>query len=311
MKILFMGTPEFAIKTLLACMNAHEVIGVFTQPDKPKGRGKKMAFSPVKEIALEAGIPVYQPERIKKDDWDLKILEMKPDIIVVVAYGQILSERIINAAPYGTINVHASLLPKYRGAALINWAIVKGEVETGITTMQMNIGLDTGDMLLKESIKIDAQMTAGELHDELSEMGASLLLKTLIEIENGTIVSIKQDDGMSTYAPMIQKKDALIDWNTSAKEINQLIRGFNPWPVAYTFYEAKRMRIYESIVLDGVDEAIPAGTIYNLTPEGICVQTGSGKLQIQKIQFDNGKIMSVASFLLGHEMKLGQILREM
>jgi len=311
MKILFMGTPEFAIKTLLACMDQHEVIGVFTQPDKPKGRGKKMAFSPVKKIALENGIPVYQPVKIKKDDWDLKILEMKPDVIVVVAYGQILSEKIINSAPYGTINVHASLLPKYRGAAPINWAIVKGEVETGVTTMQMNVGLDTGDMLLKESIKIDEQMTAGELHDQLSQMGASLLLKTLVKIETGTIVPIKQDDALSTYAPMIQKKDALIDWNDSADEIHKLIRGFNPWPVAFTYYQGKRMRIYESYVLECVDKTIEAGTIYELTSDAICVQTGCGKLQIKKIQFDNGKIMSVASFLLGHEIKLGQILREM
>jgi len=315
MKIIFMGTPDFAVGTLEACIEHHEVIGVFTQPDKPKGRGKKMAKPPVKEMAEAHDISVFQPERIKKGDWAQLIRELEPDCIVVVAYGQILSKEILEIPKYGCINVHASLLPKLRGAAPINWAIVNGETETGVTTMMMDVGLDTGDMLLKDVIQIDDEMMYGELHDQLANMGATLLIKTLEGLLNNTIVSEKQDESKSTYAPMLNKGIAKINWNTNAQAIKNLIRGFNPWPVAHTVYQEKTLKIYKADVLAlddlseneliSYNEMSGCGAVIGTRKNGILVKTESSVLELLEIQWGSAKRMPCGAFLLGHSIEIG------
>jgi len=313
MKVLFMGTPEFAVNTLKACIEHHEVIGVFTQPDRPSGRGKKLTPPPIKILANAHHIPVYQPERIKNEEWVDKIIALKPDVIVVVAYGQILSKAILEAPKYGAINVHASLLPKYRGAAPINWAIVRGESVSGITTMQMDIGLDTGDMLLKKEVAITDGMTAGELHDLLSLEGASLLIETLSRIELGTVEPEPQNDEASTYAPMIYKQMAQIDWSQSAVALSNLIRGFNPWPVCYTAYDQKRLKIYSAkpkMTVDGVETASENGEVVAVSQDDFTVKCGEGYLSVTEIQYGNGKRMPVKAFLRGHKMTIGSHLKE-
>ncbi len=306
MKIVFMGTPDFAVETLKKCIDQHEVLAVFTQPDKPKGRGKKMASPPVKIVAEENGIPVYQPLKIKQGDWSEKIKAMNADMIVVVAYGQILDKAILTASKYGAINVHASLLPAYRGAAPINWCIIKGEKETGITTMLMDEGLDTGDMLLKTRVPIDPSMTFGELHDVLAVKGADLLIETLDKWILGEIHPEKQNHDESSYASKIDKSMAEIDFSQSAESIYNLIRGFNPWPVAYTFYEGKRLKIYGAQLTDeATNPHFEKGQIVNLSPNYIDVNTGEGILRITEIQLGSAKRMSVSAFLLGHTMALG------
>ncbi len=315
MKIIFMGTPDFAVGTLEACIKHHEVIGVFTQPDKPKGRGKKMAKPPVKEMAEAHDISVFQPERIKKGDWTQLIRELAPDCIVVVAYGQILSKEILEIPKYGCINVHASLLPKLRGAAPINWAIVNGETETGVTTMMMDVGLDTGDMLLKDVIQIDDEMMYGELHDQLANMGATLLLKTLEGLLNNTIVPEKQDDSKSTYASMLNKEIARIDWNANAKAIKNLIRGFNPWPVAHTVYQEKTLKVYKAnaltendlseIELREYNKSSKNGTVVGIRKNSILIKAEASVLELLEIQWGSAKRMPCSAFLLGHTVEIG------
>jgi methionyl-tRNA formyltransferase len=313
MKVIFMGTPEFAVSTLEACMEYHEVVCVFTQPDRPSGRGKKLTPPPIKSLADKHGIPVFQPERIKKDEWVNKIIELEADVIVVVAYGQILSKAILEAPKYGSINVHASLLPKYRGAAPINWSIVRGETETGITTMQMDVGLDTGDMLLKKVVQITPEMNAGQLHDILSEEGASLLIETLAKIEEGGLDPQPQNHDESTYAPMIYKNMANLEWSLDAEDIANKIRGFNPWPVCYTTYAEKRLKIFSAIPVAALDE--PAsnygiGAIVAVSSDDFTVKCGKGYLSVKEIQYGNGKRMPVKAFLLGHQMVVGTQLKE-
>jgi methionyl-tRNA formyltransferase len=303
MNIVFMGTPDFAVPSLKALINEFEVEAVFTQPDKPKGRGKQIAISAVKEVALENNIPVFQPEKLKSDYETLqKLKDMKPDFIVVVAYGQMLTKEILTIPKYGCINVHGSLLPKYRGAAPIHWAIINGEKETGNTTMFMDTGLDTGDILLKSKVEITDDMTTGELHDIMMEDGGKLLVKTLKGLIEGTIVREKQGETTTDYARMLDKNLAKIDWNQSSTKIKNHIRGLNPWPIAYTQYDGQNMKIYEAKILDEQSSNKP-GYILDLSKEGIKVSCGEGTLLIQKIQFAGGKPMYVSEYIKGHDLE--------
>lgn len=314
MRIVFMGTPDFAVQTLVKCIEHHEVIGVFTQPDKPKGRGKKLSPTPVKITAEKFGIPVYQPVKIRKTEWVDLIKDLNPDVIVVVAFGQILTQEILDVPKYGCVNVHASLLPKYRGAAPINWAIANGEKITGITTMQMDAGIDTGDMLLKSAVEITSDMNAGELHDLLATIGADLLIETLTAIENNKIDPVRQIDEESSYASMLNKEMALIDWNMSAVMISNRIRGFNPWPVAHTKYKDETLKIFRAKPIEEFpfDESNnKAGKVLSNDKTGISVMTGNGVLLIEELQFGSLKRMSAHAFLLGHEIEIGTILGEM
>lgn len=307
MKIVFMGTPDFAVPSLKKIIDVYGVESVFTQPDKPKGRGKKISYSPVKEIALENNIKVFQPMKLKNDKEALEYLKnLKPDFIIVVAFGQILTKEVLDIPKYGCINLHASLLPMYRGAAPLNWAIINGEKKSGNTTMLMDVGLDTGDMLLKDEVKIADNMTAGELHDLLMYKGADLLLDTIDGLSKGTIIPQKQCEE-TFYAKMLNKDLGRIDWNDSAKNIHNLIRGLNPWPIAHTTYDDKSMKIYESEVLLESSNKEP-GTIINVSKEGMKVSTNLGVLLIKKIQFPNGKPLTIEQYTNGNEIGVNKKL---
>ena len=307
MKIVFMGTPDFAVPSLRKIIEVYGVEAVFTQPDKPKGRGKKIACSPVKEVALENNIKVLQPIKLKNDIDAINYLkDLKPDFIIVVAFGQILTKEVLDIPKYGCINLHASILPMYRGAAPLNWAIIEGEKKSGNTTMLMDVGLDTGDMLLKDEVEISDDMTAGDLHDILMERGADLLIKTIEGLVNKNIKPEKQNDE-TFYAKMLNKELALIDWNNSAKDIHNLIRGLNPWPIAYTSYNGEKMKIYESKVLCEDTNKTP-GTIINVSKDGIKVATLDGVLLIRKIQFPNGKPLTIEQYINGNDIKVNTIL---
>ena len=299
MKIVFMGTPDFSVNALENIVKAgHDVVGVITQPDKPKGRGGKMQYTPVKEKALELGLDVYQPQRVKEPEFIEKLKEMNPDAIVVIAFGQILPKEILDMPKYGCINVHASLLPKYRGAAPIQWAVIDGEKETGVTTMYMNEGLDTGDIIDKVVVPIDKKETGGSLFDKLAIEGGKLILKTLIELENGTAVRTPQDDSKSNYAGMINKQLGKIDFNKSANEIERLIRGLNPWPSAYTKMDGKTLKIWDADVDDSENDSAP-GTITEVCKDFIRVATGKGSLKILELQLEGKKRMKTRDFLNG------------
>ena len=307
MKIVFMGTPDFAVPSLKELIKKYDVKAVFTQPDKPKGRGKKVTFSPVKEIALENNIPVYQPIKLK-DNREMidKIKEINPDFIIVVAFGQLLTKEVLDIPKYGCINLHGSLLPMYRGAAPIQWAVIKGEEKSGNTTMLMDEGLDTGDMLLKQEVEITPMMTAGELYDILKEKGSSLLIETIEKVSNNSITPVKQE-GDTFYAKMLNKEMGNIDWNNTAKNIHNLIRGLNPWPIAYTTYKGEKMKIFESKVLDNKKYEI-YGKIINVSKKGISVTTKEGTLLITKIQFPNKKPLTVEQYINGHNIDENIIL---
>ncbi|SKA76202.1 methionyl-tRNA formyltransferase [Clostridium sp. USBA 49] len=308
MKIVFMGTPEFAVPSLKNLVNNFKVEAVFTQPDRPRGRGQKLSISPVKEEALKYNIPVYQPNKIKKDMESINVLKkINPDFIIVVAFGQILPKEILDIPKYGCINLHASLLPKYRGAAPINWAVINGENKTGNTTMLMDSGLDTGDILLKSEYNITEDMTAGDVHDILMKDGAELLIKTINGIVEGKITPKKQDNSESSYAPMISKEIAKIDWNLKANDIKNLIRGLNPYPVAFTQYKDKIMKVYKSTVINKKANYKP-GYILKVSKEGIEVASGEGILCIKVIQFPGGKPMSVEEYINGNTIEEGVIL---
>lgn len=307
MKVVFMGTPEFAVPSLEILVEKFNVEAVFTQPDRPKGRGKRLAISEVKEVALKHNIPVYQPIKLKNDEECINVLKnLQPDYIVVVAFGQILSKEVLDIPKYGCVNLHASLLPKFRGAAPINYAVMMGEKVSGNTTMLMDIGLDTGDILLKDQCDIHENMTAGELHDKLMARGGDLLVKTLEDYANGDIVPVKQGDE-STYASLLNKEMAKIDWNKSAKEIHNHVRGLNPWPVAYTFYKDQSMKIYESSILSKSSKEAP-GTILDVNKDGIEVATGDGVILIKIIQFPNGKPLKIEQYINGHSIDIKEIL---
>ena len=299
MKIVFMGPPDFSVNALENIVKAgHDVVGVITQPDKPKGRGGKMQYTPVKEKALELGLDVYQPQRVKETEFIEKLKEMNPDAIVVIAFGQILPKAILDMPKYGCINVHASLLPKYRGAAPIQWSVIDGEKETGVTTMYMNEGLDTGDIIDKVVVPIDKKETGGSLFDKLAIEGGKLILKTLIELENGTAVRTPQDDSKSNYAGMINKQLGKIDFNKSANEIERLIRGLNPWPSAYTKMDGKTLKIWDADVDDSENDSAP-GTITEVGKDFIRVATGKGSLKILELQLEGKKRMKTRDFLNG------------
>ncbi len=307
MKILFMGTPDFAVPCIeILKENGHEICAVVTQSDKPKGRGHKLVAPPVKVFALENNIPVYQPESIRNGELKPVLDELSPELIVVVAYGKILPEYILNFPKYGCINVHASLLPRYRGAAPIQWAVINGEKETGVTTMHMEKGLDTGDMIDKAVTEIGERETYGELHDRLSVMGAELLIKTVSSIEAGNARREKQDDSLSDYAPMISRQTGLIDWNKSAQEIVNLIRGCNPYPMAYTTYNGEVLKIISAVV--GNECAGVCGSI-KIEDKKLKIVCGDGKCIIaDEIQPTSSKRMSVASYLNGHTIDESVIL---
>lgn len=310
MKILFMGTPDFAVPCLEELVkHKHDVVAVFTQPDRPKGRGKKVLPPPVKAKALELGIKVLQPKKVRKKEYIEIIKEMDIDCIVVVAYGQLLPKEILEKPEKGCINVHASLLPKYRGAAPINWSIVNGEDKTGITTMYMNEGLDTGDMILKEEVKIEKDMTAGELHDILCQVGSKVLIDTLKLIETNEAPRTPQDDSKSSYASLLNKETGCIDWQNSAKDIYNLVRGLNPWPVAYTMYKGKKLKIWKCSVTKGKDIGIP-GKIINVNREGIFVSTGNGVIVIEEMQLPNSRKMSVDEYIRGNSIETETVLGE-
>lgn len=310
MRILFMGTPDFAAASLNSMINAElNVVGVVSQPDKPKGRGHKLQPTDVKIAAQAAGIPVYQPQSLKNGELLELLDEIKPDLIVVAAYGKILPEYIINYPKYGCINVHASLLPKYRGAAPIQWAIINGEKETGVTIMQMDKGLDTGDMLLTEKTNIGKYETAGELFARLAEMGGNLLVEAISKIEKHEIVPIPQNHDEHTYASMINKDIGKINWEKSANEISKLICGMNPWPVAHTLYNGEPLKIYEAIIDETSQQSGKPGEILCLEKgKGLKVSTGNGLLYIKTVQFSGGKKMNIEDYARGHEIKEGIVL---
>ena len=304
MKIVFMGTPDFAVPSLEALIDKFGVEAVFTQPDRPRGRGKKMVFSPVKEIAVKHDIKVFQPEKLKDDIEAVEYLkELKPDFIIVVAFGQILTKEVLDIPKYGCINLHASLLPMYRGAAPLNWVIINGEEKTGNTTMLMDVGLDTGDMLLKDEVEITKNMTSGELHDLLMNRGGELLIKTIEGLAEGSITPEKQE-GETCYAKMLSKETGKINWNNSAQDIHNLIRGLNPRPIAHTTYKGEPMKIYESEVLLQSSNKEP-GVIIEVNKKGMKVSTGNGILLVKKIQFPNGKPLTIEQYINGKEIEVG------
>lgn len=308
MRIVFMGTPDFAVPVLESlCDAGHEVAAVVTQPDKPRGRGKEMQYTPVKQSAIKRNIDVFQPVKVRDSEFIKKLTDINPDVIVVVAFGQILPSEILHMPKYGCINVHASLLPKYRGAAPIQWVIIDGEKETGITTMQMDEGLDTGDMMLKTVVPIDKKETGGSLHDKLSKAGGSLIVETLKKVEAGDIELIKQDGSKSNYAKMLDKKLGNIDFSKTAAEIERLIRGLNPWPSAYTSLHGKTLKIWDADVLDDNTDAIP-GEITAVSKDSISVCTGSGTLVINELQLEGKKRMDTESFLRGYSVEKGEKL---
>ena len=308
MKVIFMGTPDFSVGTLAALVEAgHEVVLAVTQPDKPKGRGKEMQYTPVKEYALEKGIPVYQPEKVRRPECIEELKKYQADVCVVIAFGQILPKEILEMTPYGCINVHASLLPKYRGAAPIQWAIINGESISGVTTMQMDEGLDTGDMLEKAEVPLGEKITGGELHDLLAEAGAKLCVQTLEKLEKGELKPNKQGETPTAYARMLDKKLGNIDWTRPAVEIERLIRGLNPWPSAYTTWNEKTMKIWDADVVDEEKTAEP-GTIIEVTKQTFSVQTGEGALRINELQIPGKKKMSADAFLRGYQVKTGEKL---
>lgn len=308
-----MGTPDFSVGTLEALVEAgHEVVLAVTQPDKPKGRGGKMQFTPVKECALSFGIPVYQPRKIREKECVEELKKYQADVCVVVAFGQILTKELLEMTPYGCINVHASLLPKYRGAAPIQWAVINGEEVSGVTTMQMNEGIDTGDILEKVEVKLRPKETGGSLFDRLSEEGAKLCVHTLAGLEAGKITPQKQGESPTEYARMLDKKAGEIDWNKPAVMLERLVRGLNPWPSAYTLWEDKVMKIWESEAagaeagegLAGEKEAAP-GTVVLVTKEAFYVQTGDGLLKIRSLQIPGKKRMDADAFLRGYKIAEG------
>ena len=306
MKIVYMGTPDFAVNPLRALAETgYEVTGVVTQPDKPKGRGKTMLPTPVKEEALKHGFPVYQPVKVRDPEFVETLKELAPDMIIVAAFGQIIPKEILEMTPYGCINVHASLLPKYRGAAPIQWSIINGEEVTGVTTMQMNEGLDTGDMIQKVEVPITEEETGESLHDKLAEAGAKLCVETLKAIEDHTATFEKQGESPTEYARMLDKKLGNIDWNTSAVQIERLVRGLNSWPSAYTHWDKKVVKIWRAKAeADGTAKVEP-GTVLSVEKDSFTVQTGDGVLRVLELQIPGKKRMDTGAFLRGYTIESG------
>ncbi len=317
MKIVFMGTPDFAAGALQALIEAgHEITAVVTQPDKAKGRSNKLVYTPVKECALAHNIPVMQPKRIKTPEAIAELKQYEADVYVVAAFGQILSQEILDIPKYGSLNIHASLLPKYRGSSPIQHVILDGEEETGVTIMQMDAGIDTGDMLYKQTIAIEEDDTYESLHDKLMVIGGEAIVEALTLLEEGALVPEKQDDALSCHAPMISKEQGRIDFTKSAAEIERLVRGLNPWPSAFTSYKGKQLKIWSAKADDGGPEGIMTleylmpGTVKEVTKNTIKVAAGNGTLCINELQLEGKKRMSAHDFLLGVKVQPGEILGE-
>lgn len=302
MRIVFMGTPDFAVPSLQALIDAgHEVCAVYTQPDKPQGRKQILTAPPVKTLALEHDIPVFQPNTLKNEDEQARLRELAPEVIIVVAYGKLLPKAVLDIPPHGCINVHGSLLPRWRGAAPIQWAVIAGDEKAGVTTMQMAEGLDTGDMLLTYETKVGERETAGELFDRLAQSGAELLTQTLVKLDE--ITPRPQDDAQSCYAHMLDKQMAVIDWSKSAHEIDCLIRGLNPWPIALTTLSGERLKVFAAEKAAGNGEP---GTVLEADPKkGLTVACGEGALKLIEIQLVGGKRMKATDFLRGHVIEVG------
>ncbi len=302
MRIVFMGTPDFAVPSLQALIDAgHDVCAVYTQPDKPQGRKQILTAPPVKTLALEHDIPVFQPNTLKNEDEQARLRELAPEVIIVVAYGKLLPKAVLDIPPHGCINVHGSLLPRWRGAAPIQWAVIAGDEMAGVTTMQMAEGLDTGDMLLTYETKVGEKETAGELFDRLAQSGAELLIQTLVKLDE--ITPRPQDDAQSCYAHMLDKQMAVIDWSKSAHEIDCLIRGLNPWPIALTTLSGERLKVFAAEKAAGNGEP---GTVLEADPKkGLTVACGEGALRLTEIQLVGGKRMKATDFLRGHAIEVG------
>jgi len=306
LRIIFMGTPDFAVPTLQMLIDrGEEVVAVVTQPDRPKGRGQQLQAPPVKELALAHGIAVLQPLKVRAPEVIEEIRALAPDLIVVVAFGQILPKSLLEIPSHGCINIHASLLPRYRGAAPLNWCIINGETETGITTMLMDVGLDTGDMLLKMATPIDPEENASSLHDRLSLLGAEAMAATLDLLAKGELVPQKQDDSLSCYAPMLKKELGEIDWEKEPETIRNLIRGVTPWPGAYTWLDGKMLKVFRASLANGSGAA---GEVLQAGKVGLEIACGSGSLVIEELQLEGKKRMNAADFLAGYKIAPGTLL---
>lgn len=308
MRVLYMGTPDFAVDTLEAVIKAgHELVGVVTQPDKVKGRGGKISFPPIKEAALKHDLDIYQPVKVRDDSFIEKVRALEPEVIVVAAFGQLLPKTLLDIPPFGCINVHASLLPKYRGAAPIQAAILNGEEETGITIMYMDVKLDTGDIILQERIPIAKDETGGSLHEKLAKLGAKLLVETLEKLEDGSAPRIPQDDTLATHVRMLDKEMGNIDFNQPAINIERMIRGLNPWPSAYTKLDGKTLKLWRANVVEFQGEGRP-GQIVEVNKNSFTIMTGKDALEIHELQLEGKKRLSCDAFLRGYPIKTGIIM---
>ena len=309
MKVVFMGTPDFAVGALESIIKAgHEVTAVVTQPDKPKGRGKEVQISPVKACALAHNLPVFQPVKIRTEESVAELKTYEADIFVVAAFGQILSKEILDMPRFGCVNIHASLLPKYRGAAPIQWAVIDGEEETGVTIQQMNEGVDTGDILSREIIKLDKKETGASLFDRLAVCGAELIVRTLEDIEKGLIVPEKQDESKATHAKKLHKEIGRLDFSQDAVVLERKIRGLNSWPSAYTHFKGKTLKIWDADVVDKNSMSIKSyGEVCEVTKGSFSIQTGNGLLKINEVQLEGKKRMEVSAFLLGYPIEKGMV----
>ncbi|SPP63943.1 methionyl-tRNA formyltransferase [Nitrospira lenta] len=306
MRIVFMGTPEFAVPSLEALLKSDDhVVGIVTQPDRPKGRGNVLTPPPIKLVAQREGIPFLQPTKIRVPEFLAALAAWKPDLIAVTAYGRILHSPILTLPPMGCVNVHGSLLPKYRGAAPVQWAVINGEAETGITTMMMDEGMDTGAMLLQESLTIFPQDTAGSLAPRLAALGGRLLVETIARLKAGTITPHVQNHALATLAPPLKKEDGVIDWTASASSIANRVRGLSPWPGAYSYLGRERWMVWSATQSPGKPDVVP-GTIIEVTKQSILVATGDGVLALEEIQPSNSKRLTVAQYLAGHRVSVGQ-----
>lgn len=309
MKVVYMGTPDFSVGALEAIINSgHEVTAVVTQPDKPKGRSKELQISPVKACALKYNLPVFQPVKIKEAEAVAKLREFEADIFVVAAFGQILSKEILTMPKYGCINIHASLLPKYRGASPIQWAVLNGEEVSGVTIMQMDEGIDTGDILMQETVTLDVKETGESLFDKLAVCGADLIVKALDAIEAGEVTPIKQDEAASTHVGMLKKEFGRMDFSQDAVVLERKIRGLNSWPSAYTYFKGKTLKIWDADVADASGFAkAQCGEVVDVTKDSFLVMTGNGLLAIKDVQLEGKKRMDVKSFLLGNTIEKGMV----
>ncbi|MDF2635673.1 MAG: Methionyl-tRNA formyltransferase [Pelosinus sp.] len=309
LRVVFMGTPDFAVPCLDTLIkDGYNVVAVVTQPDRPKGRGQKLAESPVKQAAIAYGLPVLQPNKVKDVGFQQELLLLKPDVIVVVAFGQLLPQSILDLPPLGCVNVHASILPMYRGAAPIHWSVIKGDKVTGVTTMYMDIGMDTGDMILKEEVSIAETETTGDIHDKLKNVGAKVLSETMRLIVNKKAPRIAQDNKRATYASMLTRELEGIRWQESAVAIHNLVRGLNPWPGAYCSYQGKILKTWQTRVYQIDDVVTIPGRIAKMTADGFVVETGQGMLEILEVQPASKRRMNANDFICGYGLSVGDIL---